>query len=247
MFDDYDEQQGKSAKQARLSKQQQQQQPSSRPKPSAENSSEAGTSKEAAGNRGDGGRRSAVEVAAIADYCCCLASGMPDLCSHMYAGQVHAELTTEVLPHPHHSGVCTCLLINSKYRAVFHHVAVANAAERLTSHAAASAPADAPAAALSKSQRKKHKAAAAAAAAAAVAAVAVPPVGDSKLDAFLSKRKGLNSRKVAQAPSQAQIQAQQQQQEQQRLLERQLKKQFMSCKVRYIVICHSTARLHDAG
>lgn len=57
---------------------------------------------------------------------------------------------------------------------------------------------------------------------------AVP--SNSKLDAFLSKRKGLNSSKAAQAPSQARLLAQQQQQEQQRLLERQLKRQFMSCK-----------------
>jgi hypothetical protein len=102
----------------------------------------------------------------------------------------------------------------------FHDVAAANVAERRTSHAAASTSAGKAAAA----KARKNKAAAAVTASNTAAAP-----GNSKLDAFLSKRKGLNSSKAAHTPSQAQLQAQQRQ-EQQRLLERQLKKQFMSSK-----------------
>jgi hypothetical protein len=107
----------------------------------------------------------------------------------------------------------------------------ASVAERHAKKAAASTPAVKAAA-----KGKKQKAAAAAAAAAAP--------GNSKLDAFLSKRKGLNSSKAAHTPSQAQLQAQQQQLEQQRLLERQLKKQFMSSKVGCAALRCTLACLH---
>jgi hypothetical protein len=55
---------------------------------------------------------------------------------------------------------------------------------------------------------------------------------ETKLQAFLSGRKGNKGIKTAAAqPSQQQIAEQQRQQQQQRLLERKLKKQFMSSKV----------------
>lgn len=75
-------------------------------------------------------------------------------------------------------------------------------------------------------RKARHKAAGPSPASAAAGAAGP----SSKLDVFLSGRKG-TGRGAAAAPSKAQLIEQQQQREQQRLLERKLKKQFLSAKV----------------
>lgn len=89
----------------------------------------------------------------------------------------------------------------------------------------------------------------------AAAAAAGP---SSKLQAFLSGRKGTGRGKAAAAPSKAQLAEQQRQHEQQRLVERKLKKQFLSAKVWFqqlsllvavvsLAVCSYTATAQQAA
>jgi hypothetical protein len=72
MFDDYAEQQEKTAKQARVSKQQQQQQPGSRPKPSDDDSSGPDSSSESEDEQFQGkSQQHECSFEATAGQCCC--------------------------------------------------------------------------------------------------------------------------------------------------------------------------------